>query len=107
MIQESATNLVCCAGSAKGDGDPLIGRYCVPAGKWGPLSHDMLNTSNPSFQAIFVASGPGGDFAIKNSGTNCKPDPNVNVLFDLVNGYISAYGKDWKMPLGNSLALYG
>ena len=110
MIQESTNNPVCCAGNATGDDDDPKsprGRYCVPADKWGPLSHDMLNTSSPSLQAIFVASGPGGDFAIKNSGTNCKPHPNTNILFDLVTGYVSAYGKDWKMPQGNSLALYG
>ena len=111
----------CCAGWSLLT--PHAGRYCIPAEKWGPLGKAYLNLGVSSEEdlhntpEIFVAAGPGGDLAIQYSGqgaeTSAHPEfPKCietipSPLYDLVVGYNNAYGDDWKLRNGNSLALYG
>jgi hypothetical protein len=109
MIQETNSG-ICCAGNAKGYANNAIGRYCVPAKNWGKMWKEQLNFSQG--QSIFVASGPGGDFAIQNSGFQSGTQPSScpedeDVLTDLLHGFFTEYGTDWKMSNGNSFALYG
>jgi hypothetical protein len=106
-----------CAGYAKGLAIPTIGRYVIPAKNWGKLWKKFTTpiSKEDQKQAIYIAGGPGADFAIINSGydiTDCSNCPinsqSINTLSEIVEGFYSKNNSKNSINLDNfSIALYG
>ena len=99
----------CCAGTAYLS--PSNSRYCVDGKDWGPINNDLLNINTfikdpANGSIIFAAGGPGADLGIRySSPDNCSSANGA--LFDVVAGFNKAYGQNWGLIPGNSIALYG